>query len=367
MKLEPILSQPTAPIKGASVEVMRDPLLNGADNNKMLAERQAKAAAARPMSERVNELLASRAAANGQSEAPVEAPSLSGESPASPGAKLNNNTSVEAQSVSEAPEAVVPAEEKAPDPLSSQYAMIARKERAIRAREAAIRAKEAEIEARRASVAEAAAPKAPTFDESKYISKEKLMEDTFGTLSEIGLGYDELTERALNAPKANELALSRELKALREEIKALKGDNESTKKSFEESQKQQYDQAVNQINRDAQMLIKSDPNYELIRETGSTREVVKLIEKTFSEDGYLLTVEEAAQMVEDHLLEQAERIARTKKIQQRLAPKSSGETRQQVSQPAQQSQLKTLTNSVSTTRKLTARERAIAAFEGRKA
>ena len=274
----------------------------------------------------------------------------------------NTDTRVEASdSAPLNPSAEAPAEEKAPDPLSSQYAMLARKERAIRAREAAIRAKEAEIESKRQADA---APKAPSFDESKYISKDKLLEDTFGTLNELGLGYDELTERALNAPRPEQMALVRELKALKQEIQAIKGETESNKKSFEESQKQQYEQAVSQISRDAQTLIKSDPSFELVRETGSVRDVVKLIERTFSEDGYLMTVEEAAQMVEDHLLERAERVARTKKVQQRLAPREVA--KQQVSQSAQPQQLKTLTNAVSSSRKLSARERALLAFEGKK-
>lgn len=250
--------------------------------------------------------------------------------------------------------------------ISSKYAVLARKEKQLRLRDQQLRQKEVQIKAQEEARLEALKPKAPTFDESKYVSREKLTQDPFSILSELGLTYDQLTQMAMNAPKPEDIALKNELKALRDEIKSLKGDQETTKKSFEEQQQSSYKQAVAQITSEATHLVNTDPNLEMVKATRSVRDVVELIEKTFNEDGVLLTVEDAAIEVENYLVEEAMRLARAKKIQQRLQPKAaSPQQATKSTDQSKQSQLKTLTNSVGTSRKLTARERAMLAFEGK--
>src|ERR1700744_77539 len=96
---------------------------------------------------------------------------------------------------SEAPKAEP--EKAAEEPLSSQYAILARREKALRAeRQKFLADKQAFDKARE----DALKPKAPTFDESKYVSKDKLQEDPFSVLTDLGLSYEELTNKALNAP-----------------------------------------------------------------------------------------------------------------------------------------------------------------------
>lgn len=269
---------------------------------------------------------------------------------------------------SEDPSAEKPeAETKAPDePISSQYAVLARKEKAIRQREQQLKARESALKSQEDASKAPSTPTKPEFDPSKYVDRDRLTQDPFSVLGELGLSYDQLTELAMNAPKPEQIALNNELKLLRDEIKALKGDSENTRKSFEEQQKQQYDQAVNEIRREVKGLTDSNPEFETIKETGSMEDVVELIQQTYKKDGILMTVEEAAQQVESYLVEEALKIARIKKIQQRLAPKQESipGTQKPNSQPQQQ-QLKTLTNSVSTSRQLSARERAILAMQGK--
>lgn len=246
--------------------------------------------------------------------------------------------------------------EKAAEPLSSQYAVLARKERALRQREQQLRAREAAIKP-------AAAPEEakPAFDESLYVKRDRLTQDPFTVLNELGLSYDQLTELAMNAPKPEQLAMQNELRALREEMKALKGE---TQKSLETSQQQQNEQALGLMRNEAKKLIASDPSLEMARVTpGVEKEIVKLIEDTYYKDGEFLSVEEAAQMVEDYLSDEAIKYARVKKIQQKLQPKS--EPVQKPNGQPSQPQLKTLTNSVTGQRPLTMRERAILAFENK--
>ncbi len=96
-------------------------------------------------------------------------------------------------------------------------------------------------------------------------------------------------------------------------------------------------------------MVNSDPQFETIKATESVQDVVELIESTFHEGldddhpkGTVLTVEEAAQIVEDYLADEAEKLARLSKIQKRLAPKEQTPPKQDSSvQPQRQP---TLTN-----------------------
>lgn len=250
------------------------------------------------------------------------------------------------------------------EPISSQYAVLARKEKALRAREQQFRQREEAIKAREAALN----PQKPAFDESKYISKDKLASDPFSVLSELGLTYDDITNKALNAPTPEQRAQQEYVKKLESRLEALEQGQSKVQKTFEESAQESRKQAVTQIRNEAANLVYTDPAFETIKETNSLGDVVELIEKTFDTDGILLTVEEAAQQVEEYLVEEAMKIARIKKIQQRLMPKAADSIAPQASKPTdqpKQQQLKTLTNSVSASRQLTSRERAILAAEGK--
>jgi hypothetical protein len=151
------------------------------------------------------------------------------------------------------------------------------------------------------------------------------------------------------------------------EIKAARESAEKVTKSYEDNQKQAYQQALNQIRNEAKSLVESDPNFETIAATGSVDDVVELIEETFKADGVLLTVDEAAKAVEEHLEEEALKLARLSKIQKRLqpAPTKTVEKQAEVKTEGKQPQpMKTLTNTIAATRPLSARERAILAMKG---
>jgi hypothetical protein len=254
-----------------------------------------------------------------------------------------------------------PAEEAKPsEPLSSQYATLARREKLIRQQAQQLKARE---QALKAAEEAAKAPAKPAFNESDYVRKSDLLEDTFGTLNQIGLGYDKLTEKALNAPSSEQLAFMQEIKRLTAKIEALEGETKSTKQTFEDNQRLARTQAEKQIKNDVSSLVKSDPAFETIAATDSIQDVVDLITRTYDEDGILMSVEDAAREVEEYLVEEALKLSRLNKIQQKLAPKAASEPKQ--STAPQQQQIKTLTNSVSSSRPMSAKERAILAFQGK--
>ncbi len=250
---------------------------------------------------------------------------------------------------------------KAEEPLSTQYAVLARKEKALRAQ---VQKFNSEREAFKAQQEAAKAnPSKPEFDQSKYISKDRLSTDTLNALSEAGLTYEQITQLMLNPPPAQDPATKAHIQKLEAKLQALEDKQGNVQKNFEDQQTQSYNQALAQIKNEATRLVSSNADFETIKETGSVGDVVDLIERTFKEDGILMTVEEAAKEVEDHLVEEAMKITRIKKIQQRLQPAASASTPKSSGIPEKQP-MKTLTNSVGASRPLTAKDRAILAFKG---
>lgn len=244
-------------------------------------------------------------------------------------------------------------------PLSSQYAQLARKEKALRAQAQSIKAREDALKL-------AEAPKAPQreeIDPAKYISIEEFRKSPFKYLQQTGVTYDQVTQEALNAPSPEAMQMMQTVEALKAEIQALKTDQEGTKKNYAEQQDAQYKQAVNQIRAEVKQLVFTNDAYEACKATNSVDDVVELIEKTFKEDGYLMSVEDATKQVEDYLEEEAYKLSQLKKIQARLKPKGQEDpAAKEANQDPKQPQ-KTLSNAMSGSRQLTARERALAAAQ----
>lgn len=232
---------------------------------------------------------------------------------------------------------------EATEPLSPQYAALARKERALRTQEKELQAREASFKSQETE-----------FQASREF-KERLKQNPLDVLNELGITYDQLVEAAVNQPNP-------EIKAVKSELQALK---EAQAKQLEQSsarEKAQRDSAIKQISHDAKSLIDSDPAFETIKETGSLPDVVDLIVKTFDESGELLTVEDAAKLIEEELFEEAIKIANLKKVKAKLTPEVVTEAKK----PTEQAPIRTLTNDITSRQNLSSRERAILAFKGEK-
>lgn len=270
---------------------------------------------------------------------------------------ISDNKEDSATAASEVPE--TKAKE---DPLSSQYATLARKEKALRAQIQQFKADQAKFEAERQS--QLATPK-QEFDLSKYVERDRIKADPMAIFDEVGLSYDDLTHAVLTRSQIQtDPRLTAQMARMEAEIKAAKEEAQKLRQAQEDGQKQSYQQAVAQIRSEASKLVYTDPTFEMIKETNSVPDVVELIESTFKADGVLLTVEEACQAVEDHLVEEAIKLSKIKKLQQRLAaPAAPQSPVNNTKQP--QTQSKTLTNGMAAQKPMTSRERAIAAMEGR--
>lgn len=263
-------------------------------------------------------------------------------------------------------------ETPAKDPqLEQQFKDLARQERILRARaqkqaqelksqQEALKAREAELQAKQQAY------------EQGWISKDKFKQDPLSVLEEAGVTYEELTQRLLNPLDTR---VSSEIQALKNEIKALRAANDEAKVEAQKTQTEQYQAALKQIKQDVTDLVKQDPNtFEAIAKTNSIDDVVELIERTYQKDGIILSVDQAAQEVEDYLVEEGfKSLSRIEKIKKRLEvdgakvtpkPQEKQQTQANNAETTQQSTTKTLTNAMGSTRKLSARERAIARASG---
>lgn len=250
-----------------------------------------------------------------------------------------------------------PQGEAAPEALSPKFAALAKKEKELRSRVQALKAEQDAIKAEK----EAFKAKQAEY-ESSYVPKAKLKDLITQDPGSLGLTQEELLNLALNGPKP-ENALEQKLMAKIQELEEKQAKSAS---DIESQQTKAYERAVNQVRTETKALVESDERFETIKATNSVDSVVELIKKTFDEEEILLSVEDAAQQVEDYLVEQALNLAQLKKIKEKLAPKPA---EQPQAPPKQPQTMNTLTHAVNaTTKPLTAdgrRERAILAFQGK--
>lgn len=253
-------------------------------------------------------------------------------------------------------------------PVSSQLALLSRKEKALRFKQQqqdqAFKAREEAIKAR-----ETAADAKEREYQSGYVSKADLKKQTLKMLAEADVSYEDLTQQVLNQSQTNPYTEA-QIARLEAKIQELTASTEESKKIYSSQQEQALEAATKQIRMDVRNLVKSDPAYETVRATNSVNDVVDLIKKTYEQDGYVMSIEDATQEVEDYLIEEAIKLTKIQKIQKRLQPAASTPPKQsdnaQTLQPNKQpQQMKTLTNATGSTRPLSARERAIAAMEGK--
>lgn len=276
--------------------------------------------------------------------------------------EVDNSTPVEA--LAETPSLQTPETPKEDPALSRQFAQLARQERALRAKaqqqDQALKAREQALAEREAKL------QGQTPDTTNYISRDRIKQDALSVLDEAGISYDDLTQQIINRQPTDPRVTST-ISRLEAKIQQLEKANEESTKSQADNQTRAYQAAVKQIGLDARNLVNSDPAFETIKATGSVKDVVDLITQTYDKDGVLLSVEEAAQEVENYLIEEAMKLTNIDKIKKRMAQSSATAKPSQQTQATTkqtQPQMKTLTNASASTRQLSAKERAILAFKG---
>lgn len=207
-----------------------------------------------------------------------------------------------------------PEESSNQDQFASKFAALSRKEKALRERESEYESKFEEMERRLADY--------ETRDQEPEVDWEHMLRnDPLKALEEAGLGYDKLTELALNDGK---LTPDMQLAAMRQELE------NDYKQKFEEledrlNQKEQleqdtyYDSIQQNFQDEIGNVVQQNPEkFELIAASEADGLVYDVIEEHYNETGRVLDIEEAADAVESYLEEEANKLMKLKKISNRL-------------------------------------------------
>lgn len=243
-------------------------------------------------------------------------------------------------------------------PANPQNEMFARKERQIRKMQQELARERQTLEAKQKSY------------DTDYVPKSRLKEDPWSVLQEAGLDYDQLTQQMLTRPN-DPLT-----KSMYDKIRAMEQKLVDSETKAQQDTQAQYTQALKQISTEVKMLVDENPEYESIKAAGMHEAVTELIRETFDTDGYLMDIAEAAKEVENHLLDEAVKLSKLPKVQQRLQPKPE-ETAAVVNAQAAPKWKPTATAPLTITNRMQApastgnserdrRARAIAAFNAKK-
>lgn len=233
--------------------------------------------------------------------------------------------------VSSTPEVVEAPAVEATQPLSPQFAALARQKRALQL-------EKAEFEKSKAGFTDA----------QSLVERLKL--NPLSVLQENGVTYDQLTEAILGGQQGNPEIL--ELKA---KIKALE---EGVDSKFQSQEDRQEEAALTEMLDIAESLAKEGDTFELIRERDAYDQVLKLIHSTYKKTGRVLDVSEAMTTIENQLLSDAEKFAGLSKVRSRLSPPVDP------LQPQPKPAMRTLTARDTANPAMSRRARAIAAAMG---
>lgn len=221
------------------------------------------------------------------------------------------------------------------EPISPQFAALARQRRALQVKERELAEKEKAFEQRTQG--------------SDSIPKSRIQKEPLSVLLEAGVTYDQLAD-AITAQQSDPKVSELEAK-----IQALE---QGLEKKFTDKEQQAEQAALSEMKKEAERLIAANDEFELVRETGSVPDVMKLIERTYRETGEVLDVAEALKLIEDELFKRNQKIIGLKKIQAlyQKPPEVA---------PHQRSQgMRTLTNKDTASVPMSAKQRALAAFYG---
>lgn len=154
--------------------------------------------------------------------------------------------------------------------------------------------------------------------ETGYIPKSRLTADPLSVLNESGVSYDQLTELLLSQGNASDPAT----KAIMSKLKALEDKQSAVERQTQEAEQRQYTQAIGQIRNEVKLEVASNTEFETIKAEGMEDAVVELIEETFNTEGYIMNIKDAAQEIENYLVDYGYKLAQTRKVQERLKPKA---------------------------------------------
>lgn len=264
---------------------------------------------------------------------------------------------VDAQSSTAEATASEPAKtEPAPEPISKQFAALAKKEKTLVKLQADIKAKEASFSEREAAIAAR---------EAKIKESEALWEtDVLAALESKGYSYQKLTDMILSGKVAPEKApedpvtiANKKIEALEKKIEEREANKEAAAKKAQEEEAARvaaeeaaaYEAFRGQI---GNFITEKADTYELISIYGQQEMVLQEVEDYFEQHKRVLSIQEAADIVEKKLEAEIEKARKAKKFQTKSEPTTKAEAiKEAASAPATKApaQTKTLSNNLTPT------------------
>ena len=227
--------------------------------------------------------------------------------------------------------------EKKESLLSPQFSALAKRERAILKRHQELKALEQSFSEREQRL--------KSFEELKARAKENPLK----FIEESGLTYDEITQKVLgqnnstNQASPQESSLNEVRDQMRQFMEEQRARDERLKLETETQTKAQLEETIENFKSDLNEFIDQNlETYELTKQFNAQNLVFDTIEAHYEKTGKVLAMQEAADLVEKYLEDEAERLSKTKKFSSKFLNKPSSDTQRQ--ELSQSTQPKTLTN-----------------------
>lgn len=234
-------------------------------------------------------------------------------------------------------------EKKAEDKLSPKFAALTRKEREIQSQTQKLKTEQAKIgEARTKMEAEIASERAKISEDVKKVQEFESLKkmNPLKAFEALGFTYQQLTDIVLNEGKPTpEMEMSRlqsemdaKLEAYKKEqsderAKLTRESEERQKKELEEQQaklKAQEAEYIAEFQKSIEDFVATNADsYEFITVNEQVPLVFATVERHYEETGKVLTIKEAADLVEQFLEKRVEQNLATKKLKAKVSPPSS--------------------------------------------
>lgn len=186
--------------------------------------------------------------------------------------------------------------------MASRFAELARRDKAIRQEKRRL----AEEKARLAR-----------WQEAESLAKQ----DPLAVLERLGLSYEQLTERQFQrfAEKAQKDDPNFRLKSIEDKIREYE---EQAQRQQQEMKKAEVDRQLAQFKRQVADHVESNKEkFELVSAQRAHEDVYGLIEAHFAQTGEVMSIDQAATLVEQQLEEEAEPLLKAKKLRAKLGLK----------------------------------------------
>ena len=218
-----------------------------------------------------------------------------------PSAELMEEVAEEAAETPEAPEA--PPEPERPD-FSRQFAALARKERALRQKEQEI--------ANFAKEREQFEGTSTRLADLQRLAKENPAK----LLGELGINYDELTQQVINEGNPTE---EQQLRLENEKLQARLGKLEEIyDKQRQQAEQAQIKAAHTQLVDNIKNFVDDSNTFEMVQHHDAYGLVAQVMQEHYNTTREVLEYGDAAKLVEDHFMAEAERYLGSKKLQERF-------------------------------------------------